>query len=214
MAFTSEMFDQLRDLLNDATDTQVSFATKKMWLNRGIRRMWPTIYRIETESVATSGTARNYPLSTLMGPSDGYILGVEIEDENGDFSRFDDYDILPGDEEEPAILVLTGILPPSGTTLAVRHATFVSTIAAASYAASQSETYVGPDNSLNLPVLYAMAMITARKIDDRQDTNRYSTTQAQNGVSDQDIMGASQLWMGQFELELESLNRPLPIARD
>lgn len=214
MAFVSEMFDQLRDLLNDATDTQVSFATKKMYLNRGIARLWPRVWRLLTESFTVTANERNYDLTTGTGPSEGRIVSVEITDSYGDYQRFENYDILPGDEDRAAVFVLTGALPPAGRTIRIRYGTAVPLIVAASYAAAQSETWVGPDRAIHLPVLYAMAMISARKLDDRQDHTRYSTTQAENGVTDGDIMQSTQLWMGQFELEMTEMEQPLPIAKD
>lgn len=212
--FVSEMFDQLRDLLNDATDTQVPFATKKLYLNRGIARLWPKIYRIATESLTTVEGERNYNLTNGGGPSDGWIASVEITDANGDYQRFTDYDILPGDEDRVAVMVLTGILPAAGRTIRLRFGTFISPITAASYAAAQAETWVGPDRAIHLPVLYAMGMIASRRLDDRQDHTRYSTTQNANGVTDTDIMQSQQLWLGQFELELDAMYQPYPVAKD
>lgn len=212
--FVSEMFDQVRDLLNDSGDTQVSFATKKMYLNRGIAQLWPTVGRMLTESFAVVANQRNYSLTNGGGPSDGLILAVEMTDDNGEYERFDDYDILPGDEDRAAIFVLTGIMPTTGMTIRIRYLTYIPSISAASYAAAQAETWTGPDKAIHLPVLYAMAMIAMRRIDDRTDYTRYSTTQAQNGVDDQDIMNSATTWMGQFELELGKMETPLPPAKD
>lgn len=208
------MFDQLRDLLNDATDTQVPFATKKLYLNRGIARLWPKIYRIAMESFAVVANTRNYNLTNGAGPSDGWIASVEITDANGAYQRFTDYDILPGDEDRGAIFVLTGVMPVVGRTIRIRFGTFIPSIVAASYAAAQAETWVGPDRAIHLPVLYAMGMIASRRLDDRQDHTRYSTTQNANGVTDTDIMQSQQLWLGQFELELDAMYQPYPVAKD
>ena len=102
----------------------------------------------------------------------------------------------------------------NGYDVRIRYSAPPVAIAAASYAAAGSETWTGPDRAIGIPVYYAAALCAMRKLDTRQDTNRYSTTQAQNGVTDQDIMAASQMWMGQFELELSDFDRPLPPARD
>jgi hypothetical protein len=67
---------------------------------------------------------------------------------------------------------------------------------------------------MRLAVLYAMGMIAAGKVDDRQDTLRYNTTQATNGVNDGDIIQFAQMWFGQFDVELADMERPLPISRD
>jgi hypothetical protein len=215
MAFVSELFDQLRDLLNDATDTQIPYATKKLYLNRGIARMWPKVYRLATTTITILTLTYDYALP--VGAADGLIVSVELERLDGSFVRFDDYDIMAGDEDLAGVFRLTAN-PDSvdllGYDIRIKYAAPVSLIAAASYAAAGSETWTGPDRAMGIPVHYAAALIAMRKIDDRQDTLRYSTTQAENGVTDQDIMSASQLWMGQFELELAEFERPLPPARD
>lgn len=215
MAFVSEMVDQLRDLLNDAADSQVSYANKKLWLNRGIRRLWPSIYRIVTDTSITV-VADTYDYTLPAAITDGMITSVEIETGPGEnrFIRFEDYDIVEGDEDLAGYFRFTSLLPEAGTDIRIRYAAPVPVIAASTYAAAGSETWTGPDRALNLPVLYAMAMIAGRKVDDRQDHTRYTTLQAMNGVQDQDIMAAYQMWMGQFELELDSWSRPLPIVRD
>jgi len=215
MAFVSEMFDQLRDMLNDATDTQISYANKKLWLNRGIRRMWPSVYRIVVDTSITV-VADTYDYTLPSAVANGVITAVEIETGNGDnrFLRLEDYDIIEGDEDQTGVIRFTTLLPEAGAEVRIRYAARVSTIVAASYAAAGSEAWTGPDDAMDLPVLYAMAMIAGRKVDDRQDHTRYSTLQALNGVSDQDIMAVYQLWMGQFELELDARSRPLPIVRD
>ena len=215
MAFVSELFDQLRDILNDTGDTQVPFATKKLYLNRAIAQLWPSVWRLATTTITiVTGT---YDYSLPVAAADGHIIAVELEQVDGSFRRFDDYDIIAGDEDLAGVFRLT--VSPDGVDLLgydirIRYAAPVSFIAAASYAAAGSEVWTGPDRAMGLPPLYAAAMCAMRKIDDRQDTNRYSTTQAQNGVTDQDMMSAGQLWMGQFELELAKFDRPLPIARD
>lgn len=213
MAFTSEMFDQLRVLLNDPTDAQVPFATKKLYLNRGIAMLWPRVYVTATANVSLTSGVYEYTATPDM--MDGFIISLEINSlsDTSRYIRFDAYDLIPGDEDLAGKFVLP-FSPSTGTTVRVRYVTAIPKIAAASYAASQAETWLAPDRAINLPVFYAMGMIASSKIDDRQDTLRYSTTQALNGVDDRDIMAAGQLWFGQFELEVESMNRPLPPARD
>lgn len=215
MAFVSDLFDQLRDLTNDATDSQVTFATKKLYLNNGIRRMWPNIWRVLEEVLITDGVTRNWDLET--GTSQGLVVSVSIEteDTSGEYVPYNEYMIIDGDEDAvQSKFLLTGVMPESGVRIRIRYAAPCGLITAANYAAAQAQSWSGPDNAMHLPVWYAMSMIAARKVDDRQDTLRYSTTQATNGVDDQDIMSFSQMWMGQFELELASFDRPLPISRD
>lgn len=215
MAFVSDQFDQLRDLLDDTGDTQVSFATKKLYLNRGIARLWPRVWRIASTTITIATETYDYALPVAV--ADGHIVAVELSREAGgsEYDRFDSYDIIPGDEDTAGVFRF--VPNPEAYidyTVRIRYVQPCSLITAASYAAAQSETWVGPDRAIGLPVLYAASLIAARRLDNRQDHTRYSTTQAQNGVTDTDIMQSSQYWMSQFELELEDMGRPLPIARD
>lgn len=213
MAFVSEMVDQLRDLLNDPTDTQVTFATKKLYLNRGIQRLWPSIYRVVSTTIPLVLNVYDYSLAAAV--MDGLILSVEVSTvpSGAEFERFNAYDVIPGDEDLAGVLRITRH-PGDAYIIRIKYVAALPTISAASYAAAQSETWLGPDRAIGLPPLYAMGHLVARKLDDRQDTDRYSTTQALNGVTDQDLMAGSQMWFAQFELELESQSRPLPPARD
>lgn len=215
MAFVSDQFDQLRDLLNDTADSQVNFATKKLYLNRGIARLWPAVWRLASTTIVVATVTYDYALP--VAAADGHVVSVELEQSDGSFRRFNDYDIISGDEDLAGVFRLT-VNPNDvdllGMDIRIKYAAPVPFIAAASYAAAQSETWLGPDRALGLPVLYAASLIALRKLDDRQDINRYSTTQAENGVSDSDIMASSQMWMGQFELELAQMDKPLPPARD
>lgn len=213
MAFTSELFDQMRDLLDDASDTQVSFATKKLFLNRGIAKMWPRVYMLDIHSETLATDVYDYTIAS--GLSDGMAVSAEISTESGgtEYIRYENYQILPGDEDQSAVLRLTGSHPGDGFIIRIRYTAAIPQIAAADYAAAQAETWAAPDRVIGLPVLYAMGMATIRKLDNRQDHTRMSTTQALNGVTDQDIMAAAQMWFGQFEAELDDLERPLPIAR-
>lgn len=214
MAFVSEMVDQLRVFLNDTGDTQVSFATKKLFLNRGIQVLWPAIYRITETTIAVTTADSIYALPIAV--TQGLVLSVELRDstDNDDYLRLANFDVIAGDEDTAGYIRL-GRRPTSDSALLrIRYATPISQIAAATYVAAQSEVWVGPDRALNLPVLYAMAMITSAKIDDRQDHTRYSTTQAANGTADSDILTASSAWLNQYYAELEQLTRPLPPTRD
>lgn len=215
MAFVSELFDTLRDLTGDSADSQTPFATKKLYLNRGIARMWPAVWRVQTTTITVLADTYDYALP--VAAADGHILTVELEQDDGSYTRFGRWDTFTGDEDTAGVFSLTASPNASdllGYDIRIRYAAPVPLIAAASYTASESETWTGPDRAIGLPCHYAMSLITARKADDRQDTNRYSTTQATNGVQDQDIMALSQMWMGQFELELAQFDRPLPPARD
>jgi hypothetical protein len=212
VAFVSELFDQLRDILDDTGDTQVSFATKKLYLNRGIARLWPAVWRLAVTTVAfLEAEIVDSPLTI----SDGRVVMVEYSyDSDADnYVLTDGYDIRPGDEDYEQYFYPT-FVPAEGSQFRITYAAPIPMISAASYAAAGSETWTGPDRAIGLPVLYAAGMIALRRVDNRQDHTRYSTTQAINGVTDADIMESGRMWLGQFELELDRIERPLPIARD
>lgn len=213
--YVSEMFDQVRDLINDASDDQVSFATKKLYLNRGIALLWPKVYKVASDSSITILTD-TYDYALPVAVADGIVLSVELENDYG-YLRFVDYDILDGDEDLAGVFRIVRNPDDAdmlGYKIRIKYLAPCTAIAAATYVAAQSEAWVGPDRAIHLPVLYAMGMIAARKLDDRQDTTRYSTTQGQNGVTDGDIMSSSRMWFDQFYDELRDMERPLPIARD
>ena len=216
MAFVSQMIDQLRDLLNDATDTQVPYATKKLYLNLGIARLWPHVWYLDEFSVDLSSSEVDYNLDADV--SRGRIVSVEYvpaTPSGGEGAyRLSDYDLIPGDEAELGYIRIPFKPGNSADFIRLKVALPIPFISAANYAASQAETWLGPTRALGLPVLYAMGMIAARKLDDRQDTNRYSTTRAINGVTDSGIIQASQVWFSQFEIELEAMTELLPPARD
>ena len=215
MAFVSELFDTMRDLLNDPTDTQVTFALKKLYLNRGIARLWPHVWRV-VENTSVTVVDGVYDYSVAVAVMDGMVLSVELETGNatGYYERFDGYDIIQGDEDQAGVFRFTVGLPAVGSRVRIRYAAPPSLITAANYAAAGSEAWTGPDRAMGIPVYYAMSLSAARKVDDRQDALTYNTVVAENGVQDSDIMAASQMWMGQFELELAEFDRPMPIARD
>lgn len=214
MAFVSDLFDQLRDILNDASDTQVPFATKKLYLNRGIARLWPRVWLLDEQGITLVAGQREYNLSIAVAK--GHVVSVEYlpEGEADDAFRFTDYDIIPGDEDELGYFRLPVAPSSSSDLIRLKVALPVPQIVAASYAAAQSEMWAGPDRAMGLPVLYALGLIAARRLDDRQDHTRYSTTQALNGVTDNDVMTASAMWFGQFAEELADIEMPLPIAKD
>jgi hypothetical protein len=215
MAFVSELFDTLRDLLNDPLDEQVTFAMKKLFLNRGIARMWPFVWRVQSTTILVLTGTYDYALP--VAAADGYIISVELERSDGSFLRFNDYDTLAGDEDVAGVFRLSRNPDASdllGYDIRIKYAAPVALITAANYAAAQAETWAGPDRAMGIPCYYAMSLTASRKIDERQDVRRYSTTQGVNGVVDGDIQAAAQTWMGQFELELSAFDRPLPPARD
>lgn len=214
MAFVSEMVDELRLLLDDASDTQVPIATKRLFLNRGIARLWPEVWRYVTLEIALDEAELDYAITVPWSADAEFrLLSVEYEDTDGLRSRFSDYDFLSTDEDSAPTIRLTAY-PEDAASLHLRMMVQIPLIVGTTYAAMGSEEWTGPDRAIGLPVLYAMAMITAAKIDNRQDLTNYNAQLADNGVTDRDIMAANQLWMGQFELELDKSSRMPPPAKD
>lgn len=216
MAFVSEIFDQVRDLLNDSGDTQVTFAQKKLYVNNGIRRMWPHCYRVVTDlTVVLVANTFEYNLPADLANGDLLSVFVETDIASGQYVRLSYFEIYELSNTNKVIWFPNNTLPsPAGSRVRLNWAEPISLVAAATYVAAQAETWNGREDQIQLPAYYAAALIAARKIDDRQDTSRYSTTQAFNGVTDSDLMEASQMWMGQFELELAQQGRPFPPAVD
>lgn len=215
--FVSEMIDQLRDLLNETADEEVSFAIKRRWLNVAIRRLWPDVYRVVeyTGITAPAADATTFDFTLPAALADGHVLSVESEvtPGAGDYLRFEHYDIIQGDEDQTSVFRYLS-LPAEGSALRIRYTAPIPTIVATSYANAQSETWTGPDEAIDAPVAYAMSMIWERRLEDRMNFKRYSTTQATNAVSDADIAATARGWMDQYVVERERLQRPLPIVKD
>jgi hypothetical protein len=208
------MIDDLRDRLNDAGDTQVPFATKLRFLNRGQAAMFPRIFKMVRDNtlvVASNTWEYTFP----AGVGTGKVLTVEVETgaSTGRYTPLSRYDIIPS-LTAPTLVLLDPQLPaPAGSKFRITTADRLDQFVAASYAASQAVTYTGPAGTEELPVLYAMGLATARVLDDRMDYTRYSATQVNGAVDPNDIMQVSQFWFSQFELLLDRLQMPFPVSR-
>jgi hypothetical protein len=209
-----DMIDDLRDRLNDAGDTQVPFATKLRFLNRGQAAMFPRVFKMvrDTTLVIASNT---FEYTFPAGVGTGKVLTVEVET-SASSSRFvplNRYDVIPS-LTTPTLVLLDPVLPVEvGSSIRIVTADRLDAFVAANYAASQSVLYTGPAGTEELPVLYAMGLATARVLDDRMDYTRYSATQVNGAVDPNDIMQVSQFWFAQFELLLDRLQMPFPVSR-
>jgi hypothetical protein len=213
VAYVSQCFDELRALLADPNDAKLSFDTKKLFLNRGIDRLWPRLWRVtETGYYLPAGERM-----VNLGGDDrrGRIIGVWWEDHTGQRYRIGRFDVIAGDEDQNAALRLAGPVSAStAQTVYVRAAVPIVQIGAASYVAAQSEVWTGPDKAIELPVFWAMGLAAMRRLDDRQAFSRYSTTRALNGVDDRDIVDASSYWFSEFWRGVAELEVPLPPTTD
>lgn len=214
MAYVSEMIDQLRDLLSDPNDMQVSFSTKRMYLNLGISAMWPRIWRIVTASDITV-VAETYDYALPAGASEHGIVSIELEDGEalGTYTRLAHYDLLPGDEDTVAMLRLAW-LPEAGSLIRYRYVSPITPIVATTYATAASETFVGPDKVLGLPVLYAMGLLAVRRMEDYLDASRQRPSNESDRFDVSSLMSSSRMWMNQFEAQVSAMSRPLPVAED
>lgn len=214
MSFSSEMIDDLRDRLNDVADTQVPFATKVRFLNRGQAAMFPRIFKVVRDSTLVLATDTfEYTLPSTVGT--GKVLTVEMESgvSSGRYTPLSRYDIIPS-LTVPTLVLLDNSLPAAaGSKIRITTADRLTPFTAATYGAAGSEVYAGPAGTEELPVLYAMGLATARALDDRMDYTRYSATQVNGAVDPNDIMQVSQFWFAQFELLLDRLQMPFPVSR-
>ena len=216
MSYASDMVDDLRDRLNDATDTQVPFATKVRFLNRGQAAMYPKIYRlVQDTTLVLEDAVFEYDFPSGVGT--GRVLGVELEHavSAGRYSPFQRYDIVTTSLTAPKLLLLDYALPGDiGAKIRLTTADRLVPFVAADYGASQSVVYTGPAGSEELPVLYALALATARALDDRLAYNRMSAVQQQGAINPADLMQVSQFWFAQFELLLDRIQMVMPVARN
>lgn len=215
MSFAGDMIDDLRDRLNDAADTQVPFATKLRFLNRGQAAMFPKVFKMVRDSSLVL-VSNQFEYTLPAGVGTGKVLTIEVESASASnrYTPANRYDIIPS-LTAPTLVFFDLTLPAAaGARIRITTADRMDPFVAANYAASQSVTYTGPSGTEELPVLYAMGLATARTLDDRMDYTRYSSTQQNNSVDPNDIMQVSQFWFAQFELLLDRLIMPFPVARN
>jgi len=214
MSFAGDMIDDLRDRTTDPTDTQVPFATKVRFLNRGQAAMFPKIFKMNRDATLVL-VSNTYEYTLPAGVGTGKVLTVEIEDgpSGGRYTPLTRYDLIPSLTAPTLVILDTNLPAPVGAKIRITTADRMTPFVAANYAASQSETYTGPIGTEELPILYAMGLITARTLDDRMDYKRYSATQQPGAVDPNDIMQVSQFWFAQFSLLLDQLSMPFPVSR-
>lgn len=206
MATLLTMLDDLRDRLNDSGDSQVSKPTKIRYLNHGIRATWPRLYRtVRDSTIEIVAATYEYPIPAAVG-NNGKMLRVEHEtgDATNRFVETYDYTIIPGLTDP--ILQFDLNLPPVGARVRITAAKPLTELV------NDGDTYDGPSQTDELPVLYAMGLSLTRRLDDRIDHRRLSTTTGTNQVGPDEIMTAGQFNFAQFELLLERHAMPLPTS--
>lgn len=206
MATCQDMLDDLGDRLNDALHTQIPQATKIRYLNHGIRATWPKLYRTVRDSTTLLiNNQFEYAIPAAVG-NNSKFLRVEVESAAGSnrYVPLFDFEIIPGLTDP--ILTLENTALPSAVGAKIRY-TAAKMLTEFTVVGS---VYDGPVGSEELPVLYAMGLALTRRLDDRIDHRRFSTTANGNAVGPDEIMTAGQFNFAQFELLLERFSMPLP----
>lgn len=205
MATLLNMLDDLRDRLNDGGDTQVPLATKKRYLNHGVRATWPKLYRtVRDTTVTLVADTFEYAVPASVG-NNGKILRIEVEEgvaENR-YHLVHNFRLLPGLTDP--ILELEGPDLPSPAGSRIRF----TACRPLTELVNDNDVYDGPAQTDELPVLYAMGLALTRRLDDRLDHRRLSSVSGMNQVGPDEIMTAGQFNFAQFELLLERFAMPL-----
>lgn len=216
--YESEQIDELRDLLQDAADAQVSFLRKQAMLNAGQRAMWPRVYQV-VQDATTQFVDNQYEYTIPAAVRGGHIFQLEksLATDDDYFYPFDidDYQIQrtttagadtlilnwdPGDAYSDGYIRITAALP-------------LTAYAAANYTASQSVAYTGPDYTAEGPVLYAMSRIVNFPLDDRMDYGRYSVQNQNRAASPQEHLAVAAYWLDEFERRMDEWKTALPTGR-
>jgi hypothetical protein len=205
MATQQDLIDDLRDRLNDATDSQVPLATKTRFLNRGMAAMYPKVFQTARASTPLIADTFEYSLPAAVRKGKVLMLEVETTSTSARYKRLARYEIIPSVTDP--LLVLEEANLPSEADSKLR---ITAALPLTPFTSSMADVYTGPDGTEELPVLYAMGLATARALDDRMDYQRYSVANQVPNVESTDIMTVSQFWFAQFELLLDRFQIPLP----
>lgn len=197
------LVDQLRDMLDDGADEKLTVALKIAFLNRGLAAMFPSVYQpVVDASLALADDTFEYAVPAAV--SGAKVVGVYVEQSvGGRYVPLGGYYLVPG---SPAQLILT---TPHLPAEAGSHIRFLAAGRLTPFV-GVADAYTGPDGTEGLPVLYAMGLAAAKRLDPRLDYRRYSTLA--NGIDETVLMTASRYWFDQFEAELARAEMALPVA--
>jgi len=206
MATLLNMLDALRDRLNDVADTQVPKPTKITYINYGITATWPRLYKTARDStIVLAGGTFEYAIPSAVGNNTKLIrMEVETGVGTGRYAELYDFLVVPG-LTDPIIQLTNADLPaPAGSKIRITAAKPLTPLVA------DGDVYDGPSQTEELPVLYGMGLALTRRLDDRIDHRRMSTTMGTNQVGPDEVMTAGQFNFAQFELLLDRMQMPLP----
>jgi hypothetical protein len=215
--YAGTQIDQLRDLLVDPTDTQVTFALKLHYLNMGMRAMFPRVYRVATDS--TDQWADDVYYYTLPAAVRGGLLFLVEKSTAADDDYFvpldyDEYDIQPGAAGADVLSITWDPTTVYEDGYIKYHAAVPATAyTSANYTASQSEVYTYPDHTIEGPVLYAMSRIMSIPLDKRMNYEEISIQNQNQAATPQEILAVSAYWLDEFERRVDEWRMSLPTAR-
>lgn len=213
----SEQIDQLRDLLEDQTDTQFSFAKKQYYLNQGMRAMWPRVHQIVVDTTlqfVDDQYEYTIPAAVRGGRYALFEKSAAADDDFFYAMDYDDYTIKPG--PAGADILILGFDPNSTWEdgyIRITAALPLTEYVAADYTAAGSEAYTGPDYTSEGPTLYAMSRLVAAPLDNRLDYGRMSVQAQNRAASPQELIGAGAYWLDEFERRVDEWKMPLPTGR-
>jgi len=215
--YHSEQIDQLRDLLVDPTDTQVTFAQKMYYLNAGMRAMFPRVYRIATDATDQwEDDVFYYSVPSTVQGGLLYLIEKSTAADDDFFvpMDYDEYDIEPGAAGADVLSVKWDPGDTYEDGYIKYHAALPATpYTAANYAAAGSEAYTYPDHTMEGPVLYAMSRIMAVPLDRRMDYTRHSIQAMNRAASPGEIVSVAAYWLDEFERRVEEWRLALPQGR-
>jgi len=196
------MLSDLNDRIDDVANV-IPEATKIKYLNHGLRAMWPKIYRtVQDTSLVLAVDDFEYTIPAAH--NNGHVVRLEVETgvTTNIWSHLDDFEVVNLNTSK--YFRLRSVPAVYGSRFRVTSAVPLTEFTAA------GSTYDGPDIAFELPIWYALGVVSGRRLENRIDYTRYSTTVAQNGVDINEVMNASQFAYAQFELLLERFAMPLP----
>ena len=209
MTTLTELLGDLNDLLDDVANTKVPEAQKIRYINRGQKAMFPKIYQIAVDSTLVL-VADQYEYVVPSALNEGILLGVEMETtaSSSDFTQMDGrvFDLSPTASFGQTLVLKNYNELPMVAGASIRFTAALPLTALT----TGTDVYSGPGVTDELPVLYAMAMATAKDYEERINYERFNTTQALNGVLLDDISRTANWWMRQFQLLLDQLTMPVP----
>jgi hypothetical protein len=199
------MLSELNDRINDAGNTQVTEAQKIKYLNHGLRAMWPRIYRTVVDtSLELAVDDYEYTIPSTQDYGLPWRVEIETGDSTNIYVPLDDFEII--NTITGKAIRLKWVPAPYGSRFRVTSAVPLTPFV------NSASVYDGPPITEELPVWYALGIVMGRRLEDRTDYRRYSTTVAQNGVDINEVMNASQFAFAQFELLLERYTMAMPVG--